>query len=80
MTHITVSFPQEHYTHFLELVQKAQFPLEITKVEEEEGEESDSEPTKAQILQNIKEALQEVKLIKVGKMKGMDAYELLHEL
>jgi hypothetical protein len=38
------------------------------------------EPTKAEILAGIKEALEEVKLIKAGKMKAKSFKELLNEL
>ena len=40
----------------------------------------DEGPTKEQILQEIKEAVQEVNLIKKGKLKGIPAKDLLHEL
>ena len=38
------------------------------------------EPTKAEILAGIKEALEEVKLNKAGKMKAKSFKELLNEL
>lgn len=38
------------------------------------------EPTKAEILAGIKEALKEVKLIKAGKIKAKSLKELLNEL
>jgi hypothetical protein len=40
----------------------------------------ETEPNKAQILQGIKEAVQEVNLIKAGKLKGINAKDLLNEL
>jgi hypothetical protein len=40
----------------------------------------DPEPTKAEILAGIKEAVEEVKLIKVGKIKAKSLKELLDEL
>lgn len=36
--------------------------------------------TKAQILENIRQAFEEMKLIKAGKLKGKPARELLDEL
>lgn len=38
------------------------------------------EPTKTEILAGIKEAVEEVKLIKAGKIKAKSLKDLLHEL
>lgn len=38
------------------------------------------EPTKEQILQELKEAVQELKLVEQGKLKARPAKELLNEL
>jgi heme oxygenase len=38
------------------------------------------EPTKKQILQELKEAVQELKLVEQGKLKARPAKELLNEL
>ncbi|GAB3022183.1 hypothetical protein GCM10027051_29370 [Niabella terrae] len=38
------------------------------------------EPTKVQILQELKEAVQELKLVEQGKLKARPAKELLNEL
>ena len=38
------------------------------------------EPTKEQILQELKEAVQELKLVEKGKLKARPAKELLNEL
>ena len=40
----------------------------------------DSEPTKEQFLNNLKQAVKEVNLIKQGKLKGRPARELFDEL
>jgi hypothetical protein len=40
----------------------------------------DPEPTKEQILANIKQGVEEVKLVIAGKLKGRPARELLDEL
>lgn len=40
----------------------------------------EEEPTKEQILQELKEAFQELKLIEQGKLKARPAKELLNEL
>lgn len=39
-----------------------------------------TEPTKVQILQELKEAVQELKLIEQGKLKARPVKELLNEL
>lgn len=79
MKQFIINFPQEHYAHFLELVQKANFPLEIKELEVE-NEEDDHEPTPEEILQNLKDAVKEVKLIKAGKMKAVSLEDFLKEL
>lgn len=38
------------------------------------------EPTKKHILQNLREAVEEVKLIRTGKLKRIPAKDLLNEL
>ena len=38
------------------------------------------EPNKEQVLQGIREAVEEIKLIKAGKLKGRPVQELLNEL
>ena len=40
----------------------------------------EKEPNKKQILQGIKQAVEEVNLIKAGKLKGINAKDLLNEL
>ena len=37
-------------------------------------------PHKAEVLKGLKEAVEEMKLIKAGKLKGRKAEELFHEL
>jgi hypothetical protein len=37
-------------------------------------------PHKAKVLEDVKEAVEEMKLIKAGKLKARNAEELLHEL
>ena len=43
-------------------------------------EVADEEPSKKQLLQELKEAVTELKLIEQGKLKGRPAKELLNEL
>ena len=40
----------------------------------------DEEPTKEQLLEELKEAINEIKLIEEGKLEGRPARELLDEL
>ena len=37
-------------------------------------------PYKSEVLEGIKEAVEEMKLIKAGKLKGRNAEDLFHEL
>jgi hypothetical protein len=37
-------------------------------------------PYKAKVLKDVKEAVEEMKLIKVGKLKGRNAEDILNEL
>jgi hypothetical protein len=72
MRQVTLHIPDKKYPMFMELVKSIDF---IKKIEE-----TDEEPTKEQILQGIKQAVKEVNLIKAGKLKGIDAKQLLDEL
>ena len=71
MKQITLNVQDNNYPFFVELVKNLDF---ISKVE------PDEEPTKEQILQGIREAVQEVKLILAGKLKGIPAKDFLNEL
>ena len=70
MRQVTLHIPDKKYPLFIELVKSIDF---IKKIEEEE-------PTKEQILKGMKEAVQEVNLIRAGKLKGIKAKDLLNEL
>lgn len=75
MKQLTINLPNEYYAQFLEYVQKSTFPFEIAKVEEK----ADNEPTKAEILAGIKDALKEVKLIQAGKKEAVSLKDFLKE-
>ncbi len=60
MKQITLNIPDNKVTFFLELVNNLGFVKKVT---------TDDEPTKQQILDNIKAGLQEVQLYKKGKLK-----------
>ncbi len=71
MKHITLSIPDQKYSFFMELIRSLGF---VKKIEEEDG------PSKEEILDGIKEALEEVKLHQQGKIKLKTAQEFLDEL
>ena len=60
MKQITLNIPDNKVPFFLELVNNLGFVKKVT---------TDDEPTKQQILDNIKAGLQEVQLYKKGKLK-----------
>jgi len=72
MRQVTLHISDKKYPLFIELVKSLDF---VKKIEEE-----DSEPSKEHILQDIRQAVKEVNLIKAGKLKARDARELLNEL
>ena len=71
MKQVTISIPEKKYPFFMELIKNLGFIKEVG---------SDEEPTKEQIMKGIKESVNEVNLIKTGKLKGIPAKDLLHEL
>jgi hypothetical protein len=72
MKQVTLHIPEKKYQLFMEFVKSIDF---IKKIDVEE-----KEPNKKQILQGIKQAVEEVNLIKAGKLKGINAKDLLNEL
>jgi hypothetical protein len=55
--------------------------LKLVQILQKEPEEDDNEePTKELLLQEIREAAEEMNLIKQGKLKGRPLQELLDEL
>ena len=70
MKHITLSVPDQKYSFFMELIHNLGFVKKI----DEDG------PSKEEILDGIKEALEEVKLHQQGKIKLKTAQEFLDEL
>jgi hypothetical protein len=72
MRQVTLHIPDKKYPLFMEFAKSINF---IKKIDVE-----DKEPNKEQILQGIKQAVQEVNLIKAGKLKGINAKDLLNEL
>ncbi len=71
MKQVTLHITDKKFSLFMELIKSLDF---VKKVDAE------TEPSKAQILRGIKEAVNEVNLIKTGKLKGRSAEELFDEL
>jgi hypothetical protein len=71
MKQVILKVPDKNYNFFMELIKNLDF---VKKVEEND------EPTREQILQDIKESVKEVNLIKAGKLKGIPAKDILREL
>ena len=71
MKQITLHIPDKKVPFFMELIKSLKF---IKKVETEE------ETSKEEILQGIKEAVDQVNLAKQGKVKLKSARDLLNEL
>ena len=71
MRHVTVYTTDKEYSHFVELTKNLHYVKKI---------ETDDEPTKEHILDNIKTGLKEVQLFKQGKLKTTSAKDFLNEL
>ena len=71
MRHVTVYTTDKEYNHFVELTKNLHYVKKI---------ETDEEPTKEDILNNIKTGLKEVELFKKGKLKTSSAKDFLNEL
>jgi hypothetical protein len=71
MRHITIYTSDKDYNHFLELAKNLQYVKKI---------ETDDEPTKEDLINNLKKGFQEMKLIKKGKLKTTSLNDFLNEL
>jgi len=71
MRQITIYTTDEEYNHFVELAKNLQYVKKI---------ETDDEPTKEEILNNLKTGLEEVQLFKKNKLKTTSAKVFLNEL
>ncbi len=71
MKQVTVHIADKKYTHFVELMKSLDY---VKKVETEK------EPSKQQILQELKEAINELALIEKGKLRARPVKYLLNEL
>ncbi len=73
MKTITLQVPGSKTSLFLVMVKKLGYARKVQVVE-------DKPTSKAEILEGIKEAVEEVKLIRAGKMKGIPAIKLLNSM
>ncbi len=71
MRQVTVYTTNKEYSHFVELAKNLHYVKKI---------ETDDEPTKEEILNNIKRGFEELKLIKKGKLKTTSLNDFLNEL
>lgn len=71
MRHITVYTTDKEYSHFLELAKNLHYVKKI---------ETDEEPTKKEILENLKKGFEEMQLFKKGKLKTTSTKDFLNEL
>lgn len=73
MKTITLQIPDSKTSMFLELVKQLGYAKKVQVLE-------DQARTKAEILEGIKEAVEEVKQIRAGKMKAVPLQDFLDEL
>lgn len=71
MRQITVYTTDKEYKHFVELAKNLHYVKKI---------ETDDEPTKEEIIKNIKKGFEEMQLIKKGKLKTSSLNDFLDEL
>ena len=70
MKQITLNIEDAKFKFFMELIKS----LDFVQIEEDNGD------SKEEILASLSQAIEEVKLIKQGKLKGKPFNELLDEL
>jgi hypothetical protein len=71
MRHVTVYTTDKEYNHFVQLAKNLHY---VKKVE------TDEEPLKDEVLDNLKAGLEEVRQFKKGKLKTTPAKAFLDEL
>ncbi|MEO8149272.1 MAG: hypothetical protein ABI723_16625 [Bacteroidia bacterium] len=74
MKQVTLQIPDKKYPFFMELIKSLDFVKKVRAKEE------DREPTKEEILDGIKQAVNDVNLIKSGKLKAKPLNQFLDEL
>ncbi len=71
MRHVTIYTTDEAYNQFIELAKNLRY---VTKIE------TDDEPTKEEVVSNIKRGFEEMQLIKTGQLKTTSLADFLNEL
>lgn len=71
MRQVTIYTTDKDYNHFVQLAKNLNYVKKI---------ETDEEPTKEDVIENLKAGFEEMKLIKEGKLKTTPAKEFLDEL
>ena len=71
MRQVTIYTTDKDYHHFIQLAKSLQYVKKI---------ETDEEPTKEEIIENLKAGFEEMRLFKKGKLKTTPAKEFLNEL
>ncbi len=71
MRQLTVYTTDKEYNHFVELTKNLHYVKKI---------ETDDEPTKKEIVNNLRKGFEDMKLIKKGKLKTTSLNDFLNEL
>ena len=71
MRQVTIYTTDKEYSHFLELAKSLHYVKKI---------ETDEEPTKEDIVNNLKQGFEELRLIKSGKLKTTSLSDFVNEL
>lgn len=77
MKEVTLQMPSNKYPQFMEFAKTIKY---IKVVDASSEEKTEKVRSKAQILQGLKQAAKEVKQIRAGKLKGINARDLINEL
>jgi hypothetical protein len=72
MKQVTLQIPDKKYPFFMELVKNLGFAKEV--------ELEEDEPSKEEIINNLKRGFEEMQLIKQGKLKTTPLKDFLNEL
>ncbi len=71
MRQVTIHITDNEYSHFIELAKNLHYVKKI---------ETDDEPTKDEVVSNIKRGFEEMQLIKKGTLKTTSLSDFLNEL
>jgi hypothetical protein len=71
MRHVTIYTTDKEYSHFLELAKNLHYVKKI---------KTDDEPSKDEIVSNLKKGFKEMQLIKKGKLKTTSLNDFLNDL